>query len=186
MLVRPTNSPPTWNNSHKTCCGLPISAGCFLPWSDYRGRTEPQCAYEGWGGTLFVGLFSRDSSLIWEESAFHLQEMCFQTQEHNKSYWQINTKKKIDVSLSCLWCCSFFFEKVGKERITSNELKNRNRDFQSDSASLREQSAPWDHWPGICIIFIQHLEMLHLANTKWATAKQLGELIRGINDTLPF
>lgn len=49
----------------------------------------------GWGGvTLFVGLFSRDSSLIWEESAFHLQEMCFQTQEHNKSYWQINTCKK--------------------------------------------------------------------------------------------
>lgn len=50
MLAGPTNSPPTWNNSHKTCCGLPISAGCFLPWSDYRGRTEPQCAYEGWGG----------------------------------------------------------------------------------------------------------------------------------------
>lgn len=41
-------------------------------------------------------------------------------------------------------------------------------------------------WPGICIIFIQSLEMLHLANAKWATAKQLGELIPGINDMLPF
>lgn len=92
----------------------------------------------------------------------------------------------MDVSLSCLWCCYFFFQKVGKERITSNELKNRNQDVQSDSASLCEESAPWDHWPGICIIFIQRLEMLHLANTKWARAKQLGELIPGINDTLPF
>lgn len=37
-------------------------------------------------------------------------------------------------------------------------------------------------WPGICIIFIQSLEMLHLANAKWATAK----LIPVINDMLPF
>lgn len=52
----------------------------------------------------------------------------------------------MDVSLSRLWCCYFFFEKVGKQRIMSNELKNRYQDVQSDSASLQKQAAPSDRW----------------------------------------
>lgn len=135
MRVRPTNSPPTWNNSHKTCCGLPISAGCFLPRDLItEGELNHSALTRDGGVTLFVGPFSRDSSLIWEESAFHLQEMCFQTQEHNKCYWQINTIKKrkekgqIDISLSCLWCHYSVFEEAGKKRIISNELKNKDQD----------------------------------------------------------
>lgn len=52
----------------------------------------------------------------------------------------------MDVSLSCLQSCYFFFEKVGKKRIMSNELKNRYQDVQSDSASLQKQAAPSDRW----------------------------------------
>lgn len=48
-VIHPTNLPPTWNNSRKTCCRLPISSGCFLPESaglrsDYREKTGPQSA----------------------------------------------------------------------------------------------------------------------------------------------
>lgn len=61
--IHPTNSPPTWNNSHKTCCRLPISSGCFPPWStgprsDYRGKNwTAVCLREGETGvTVQQGL----------------------------------------------------------------------------------------------------------------------------------
>lgn len=80
----------------------------------------------------------------------------------------------------------FLFWEGWQRKDTSNELKNRNQDVQSDSASFHEQAAPSDCWPGISIIFIQSLEMLHLANAKWAAAKQLDELIPVINYMLSF
>lgn len=87
-VIHPANSSPTWNNSHKTCCRLPISSGCFPPWSaglrsDYRGKTRPQSAYERRGDSL-VWPFSRDSTLIWEEGTIHLRECVFR--HNNKQY----------------------------------------------------------------------------------------------------
>lgn len=102
LFVRITRLPPE-TTAIKPVVGCQSPLVVFVPDLITEGELNHSALTRdgGWGVMLFVGPFSRDSSLMWEESAFHLQEMCFQTQEHNKSYWQINMKKE-DVSLSCL------------------------------------------------------------------------------------
>lgn len=98
---RLTRLPPE-TTAIKPVVGCQSPLVVFFPDLITEGELNHSALTRDGGVTLFVGPFSRDSSLIWEESAFHLQEMCFQTQEHNKSYWQINLKKKKKWMYPCL------------------------------------------------------------------------------------
>lgn len=72
-VIHPTNLPPTWNNSHKTCCRLPICGG----WDLITEGEKDHSLLTRDGGDGPVWPFSRDPTLISEERTSHLHECVF-------------------------------------------------------------------------------------------------------------